>query len=139
MSAIVKQYNDEYIEDCFFDEDTLLEKIEKISSVTHKWSFRVFQHRTRVKALENKKINLAINAEISFKERDDPALNFNNKSDAGKKIIISKTDTIREIDKKISEEELVLFFVEEILNNCKFTLNKALTNAVEFLKYQAHN
>lgn len=135
MSELVDKYKEEYDKDCEFDRITLLSKQETIASIANKWAYRVFQHKTKLEKLKEKRTDLFIDSEISLEDSNDPRLK-KIRSDAGRERYISKTKTIRAIDREVAEEQRLVDFLEEILSNCKFILSKRLTDVVELLKVE---
>jgi len=127
--STIEEYKQDFENDQSLDQMDLMEKLELLPSITHKWLFRLFTQKGKLLEMEDKKEELRANYLIKIETEDDPR--FKGLSEKALNIKIDKSDVIRKINRKIEEKKQILFYLEEVVNITKFILPKSCENIVK--------
>lgn len=135
ISDEMKIYYKDFLEDQDVDELILMNKLENLSNIAHKWLSRHFKKSIELIDLKNHRKDLHDTALEELQHNDDPRTR--NLSLAAFNRKIDSKDVIKRIDTKIAYTEAVIEYLEEVVNICKFTLPKSCENIIKLKDLEA--
>lgn len=135
ISDEMKSYYKDFLEDQDVDELILMNKLENLSNIAHKWLSRHFKKKTELVDLKKHREDLYDTVFEEIKHKDDPQVRTLNATAFKRKI--ESTDVIKRIDTKIEYTKAVIEYLEEVVNICKFTLPKSCENIIKLKDLEA--
>jgi hypothetical protein len=122
-------------EDFTVDVITVKTKIDDLATIQHRWNGYYYQERYTLTKLERTLEDFENVFFKKFSEMDDPRFqNLNAKALARK---ISDQPAIRELNRIIAGQELLVSYVNESMNTSKYTINTQCKLIVEMLKQES--
>lgn len=122
-------------EDFTVDVITVKEKIDDLANMQHRWNGYYYQERSTLAKLIRSLESFENVFFKKFSELDDPRFqNLNAKALSRK---ISDQPAIRELNRLIVGQELLVSYVNESMNTSKYTINTQCKLIVEMLKQEA--
>jgi len=129
-SNLLLQYIDEMGTDVQLDELNMKEVQMRLPAIKHKWVGRLMRHKSKIKQLWVKKVQLKNDLKERMKQESKYGV-----SEAGLDKLIEKQQPVVDIVNEIQENELVVEFLEKsekILSSISFDLK----NLVEIIKLE---
>lgn len=127
---LLLQYIDEMEKDVQLDELNMKEVQMRLPAIKHKWVGRLMRHKSTIKQLWAKKVQLKNDLKERMKQESKYGV-----SEAGLDKLIEKQQPVVDIVNEIQENELVVEFLEKsekVLSSISFDLK----NLVEIIKLE---